>query len=138
MCKACTRKSGRNKISGMNSRKSKKVISAGAQVFLGIVAGRIITNQVSMLNANPTVKTGAKVLGAVIASQWVGPQMAAGIMADGLVDATQNFVPQLSSQLGIGEVGYLPATMSTSVHSVTGSNSGHSSTGGSYPNIRVD
>ena len=113
----------------MNSKKTKKVISTGTKVVLGIVASRIITNQIGFLNTNPTVKTAAKVVGSVFAGGMFGPEIAAGIMADGLIDGVQTFAPSVSTQLGIGGVNYLPAGGSTSVHSVSG---------GSYPNIRVD
>jgi len=111
MCRACAAKVGRRrkKSNTMASKKSiMNLAKKGAGVYLGMAAGRAISNNISFVSQNPIIGVVAKL---VVASQLGGRAgslvegVGVGLAADAISSGVTALAPGLSSQLGIAGQG---------------------------------
>jgi hypothetical protein len=107
-----------NKIGKMKRRTGRaaranvvSLVGMGAGVAAGMVAGRMLTNNVGVLKSNPLFGAVAQLgIGVLIYDQAgnLGRNAAAGMAANAFSVLLTTLAPGVSAQLGIGAIGMTP------------------------------
>lgn len=107
-CKTCSARVGRKKRrmpKKITTGRITKIAMDGVKVYLGMAAGRALTNNVGVLQGNPALGIGAKLVIAVVLSNGKTAPIALGMASEAINQAANTFAPGLTQSLGIGGLG---------------------------------
>ena len=88
-------------------KSTSKIVMTGLNVAGGVAAGRIVS-KLPFVNANPTIRIIAPLVGAFAVNKFMGKKgdaLAAGMVAASALDAVATFAPGIAANAGVAGLG---------------------------------